>query len=72
MAFIWLRSREAFQWREFLLIIEANKIGDKVHCTASKVHETWLKLSFDFYYYVNVQELNHTCESRRYKANKMA
>ena len=51
VAFSWLRSREALSWREFLLIIEANKIGDKVHCTASKVHETWLNYSFDFYYY---------------------
>ena len=37
-----LLSHEALLWREFWLIIQANKIGDKIHCTASKGNETWL------------------------------
>ena len=37
MTFIKQRSRE-----EFWLTDQADKIGDKIHCTASKVDETWM------------------------------
>ena len=59
------KKPRGFVWREFLLIIEANKIVYKIHCTASKARETRLKYSLPIYYFANVQELNTTCESRR-------
>ena len=38
----------------FWLIVPANKIGDKIHCTASKVDETWLNYRLAIYYYLKV------------------
>ena len=34
-----------------------NKIGNKIHCAASKVDETWWKYSLTMDYYVKVQHL---------------
>ena len=46
MAFIyWTEKPRCFVMQEFWLIGQAKKIGDKIHCTASKVDETWLSLS---------------------------
>ena len=52
--------------------IEGHNIEDKIHCTAPKLAETWLKSSLDICHYVKVQQLDVTCETRRYKANKTA
>jgi hypothetical protein len=50
--------------------IEGHNIEDKMHCTAPKLTETWLKSSLAIYHYVKVQQLDDLCETRRYKANK--
>ena len=41
-------------WLEFWLIVQANKIGDRIHCTASKVGETWLNCRQATNYYLTV------------------
>ena len=64
MAFIEQRSRGALQWRQFWLIIGVNKIGNKIHCAALKVDETWWKYSFTMDYYVEVQHLGETPATR--------
>jgi hypothetical protein len=38
---------------------------DKIHCTASKRDETWLKSSLAIYHYAEVQQLDDICETRR-------
>ena len=45
-------------------------IEDKIHCTVSKLDETWLKYSLALYHYVKVQQLDDICEIRRQKANR--
>jgi hypothetical protein len=40
-------------------------IEEEVHCTASKLDETWLKSSLAIYHYVKVQQLDDICETRR-------
>ena len=52
--------------------IEGHNIEDKIHCTAPKLAETWLKSSFAICHYVKLQQLDVICETRRYKANKTA
>ena len=52
--------------------IEGHNIEDKIHCTAAKLAETWLKSSLAICHYVKVQQLDFICETRRYKANKTA
>jgi hypothetical protein len=42
-----------------------HNIEDKIHCTASKLHETWLKCSLAIDHYVKVQQLDDICETRR-------
>ena len=65
MAFIEQRSRGALQWRQFWLIIRVNKIGNKIHCPASKVDETcWKYYSFTMDYYVEVQHLGEPPATR--------
>ena len=64
MAFIEQRSRGALQWRQFWLIIGVNKIGNKIHCAASKVDETWWKYSFTMDHYVEVQHLGESPATR--------
>jgi hypothetical protein len=48
-------------WRN----IEGHNIEDKIHCTASKLDETWLKSSLAIDHYVKVQQLHDICETRR-------
>ena len=48
----------------FWLIIGANKIGNKIHCAASKVDKTWWKYSLTMDYYVEVQHLDETAATR--------
>jgi hypothetical protein len=49
--------------------MEGDNIEDKIHCTASKLAETWLESSLTICHYVKVQ-LDVICETQRYKANK--
>jgi hypothetical protein len=44
VAFIRQRSGEPLKWRQFDEI--SHNIEDKIHCTVSKLHETWLKIFF--------------------------
>jgi hypothetical protein len=48
-------------WRN----IEGHNIEGKIHCTVSKLDETWLKYSLAIYHYVKVQQLDDICETRR-------
>ena len=64
MAFIEQRSRGGFAMAAILPIIGVNKIGNKIHCTASKVDETWWKHSFTMDYYVEVQHLGEPPATR--------
>jgi hypothetical protein len=49
-------------WRN----IEGHNIEDKIHCTVSKLHETWLKSSLTIlYHYVKVQQLDDICKTRQ-------
>ena len=64
MAFIEQRSRGALQMAAILAIIGVNKIGNKIHCAASKVDETWWKHSFTMDYYVEVQHLGEPPATR--------
>jgi hypothetical protein len=48
-------------WRN----IEGHNIEDKIHCTVSKLDETWLKSSLAIYHYVKVQQLDDICEIRQ-------
>jgi hypothetical protein len=41
--------------------IEGHNIEDKIHCTVSKLHETWMKSSLAIYDYVKVQQLDDIC-----------
>jgi hypothetical protein len=45
VAFIGQRSGEPLQWRHISRNIEGHDIEDKIHCTVSKLDETWLKSS---------------------------
>jgi hypothetical protein len=45
--------------------VEVHNIQDKIHCTASKLDETWLKSSLVIYHYVKVQQLDDICEIQR-------
>ena len=47
-----------------LAIIGVNKIGNKIHCAASKVDETWWKHSFTMDYHVEVQHLGEPPATR--------
>jgi uncharacterized protein (DUF2252 family) len=54
------------KWRQSdEMSIEGHNIEDKIHCTASKLDETWLKSSLTIYHYVKVQQLDDICETRR-------
>jgi hypothetical protein len=59
------RSGEPLQWRHILRNIEGHNIEDKIHCTVSKLDETWLKSSLAIYHYVKVQQLDDICEIRQ-------
>jgi hypothetical protein len=72
VAFIGRRIGELLKWRHIRRNIEGHNIEDKIHCTAPKLAETWLKSSLAICYYVKVQQLDVICETRRYKANKTA
>jgi hypothetical protein len=52
--------------------MERHNTEDKIHCTASKLGETWLKYCLTICHYVKVQQLDVICEARQYKANKTA
>jgi hypothetical protein len=39
------RSGEALKWHHISRNIEGHNIEDKIHCTVSKLDETWLKSS---------------------------
>jgi hypothetical protein len=45
--------------------IERHNIEDKIHYTASKLDETWLKSSLAIYHYAKVQQQDDICETRR-------
>ena len=45
--------------------IEGHNIEDKIHCTVSKLDETWLKSSLAIYHYVKVQQLDDIYETWR-------
>ena len=47
--------------------MEGDNIEDKIHCTASKLAETWLESSLTIFHYVKVQQLDVICETRRHK-----
>jgi hypothetical protein len=66
------RIGEPLKWRHIGRNIEGHNIEDKIHYTASKPAETWLKSSLAICHYVKVQQLDVICETRRYKANKTA
>jgi hypothetical protein len=72
VAFIGQRIGEPLKWRHIRQNIEGHNIEDKIHCTASKLAEIWLKSSLAICHYVKVQQLDVFCETRRYKANKSA
>jgi hypothetical protein len=55
VAFIGQRSGEALQMAAIWLNVKGHNIEDKIHCTASKLHETCLKSSLAIYHYVKVQ-----------------
>jgi hypothetical protein len=57
------------KWRHIGRNIEGRNIENKIHCTASKLAETWVKSSLAICHYVKVQQLDVICETRRYKAN---
>jgi hypothetical protein len=65
VVFIGQRSGEPLQWRHISRNIEGHYIEDKIHCTVSKLDETWLKSSLAIYHYVKVQQLDDICETRR-------
>jgi hypothetical protein len=65
MAFIGQRSGEALQWRHISRNIEGHNIEDKIHCTVSKLDETWLKSSLAIYNYAKVQQPDDIHETRR-------
>jgi hypothetical protein len=45
-------------WCHISRNIEGHNIEDKIHCTVSKLDETWLKYSLAIYHYVKVQQLD--------------
>jgi hypothetical protein len=66
VAFIGQTSGEPLKWRQFDEISKDTISGeDKIHCTASKLDETWLKTSLAIDHYVKVQQLDDICETRR-------
>jgi hypothetical protein len=71
VAFIGQRIGEPLKWWHIRRNIEGHNIEDKIHCTASKLAETWLTSSLAIYNYVKVQQLDIICETQRYKANQM-
>jgi hypothetical protein len=62
LVFIGQRSIELLQWHHISRNIEGHNIEDKIHCSVSKLDETWLKYSLAIYHYVKLQELNDICE----------
>ena len=52
------RGIEMEHWRHISRNIEGHNIEDKIHCTVSKLDETWLKYSLAIYHYVKVQQLD--------------
>ena len=50
VAFIWQRMGEQLKWRHIRRNIEGHNIEDKIHCTASKLAENWLKSSLAIYH----------------------
>jgi hypothetical protein len=60
VAFVVQRSGDPLQWRHI-----SRNIEEKIHCTVSKLDETWLKSSLAVYHYVKVQQLDDICETRR-------
>jgi hypothetical protein len=46
VAFIGQRSGEPLQWRHISRNIEGHNIEDKIHCTVSKLDETFFAIFF--------------------------
>ena len=46
------------------------KIGNQIHCAASKVDETWWEYSLIMDYYVKVQHLGETAATRKKNSRK--
>jgi hypothetical protein len=65
VVFIGQRSGEPLQRRHISRNIEGHIIEDKIHCTVSKLDETWLKSSLAICPYVKVQQPDDICETRR-------
>ena len=60
MAFIGQRIGEPLKWRHIGRNIEGHNIEDKIHCTDSKLAET----------YVKVQQQDVICETQRVKQTR--
>jgi hypothetical protein len=65
VAFIGQRSGEPLQWLHISRNNEGHNIEHKIHCTVSKLDESWLKSSLAIYHYVKVQQPDDICEIRR-------
>jgi hypothetical protein len=65
VVFIGQRSGEPLQWLHISRNSEGHNIEDKIHCTVSKLDESWLKSSLAIYHYVKVEQLDDICEIRR-------
>ena len=63
--FIGQKVGQILSWRRISQNIEGHIFEEKIHCTASKVDETWLKYSLSIYDCVIVQHLSDICETRR-------
>jgi hypothetical protein len=62
---IYENEEVAFIMPEISRNIELHNIEDKLHCTVSKLHETWLKSSLAIYHYVKIKQLDDICETWR-------
>jgi hypothetical protein len=63
----YLSGKEAASYCNGAIFHEISKDNneDKIHCTVSKLDETWLKYSLALYHYVKVQQLDDIYEIRR-------
>jgi hypothetical protein len=48
MAVIRQRSGKPLKWQHIRENVKGHNIGGRIHCTASKLDETWLKSSLAF------------------------
>jgi hypothetical protein len=62
MAVIGQRSSKPLKWQHIRENVKGY-IGGRIHCTASKLDETWLKSSLAIY--VKVQQLDDICTTRQ-------